>query len=276
MSGIAGDKGVVIGCIGCGNMGAAILRGLSGRVGLSLLGYNPTPAKVLALADAGVRRAPDAVALAGQADVVLLGVKPHLVSGVLRTIGPSLTSDKVVVSIASGVSMAAMKAAMAEGGGPGCPMVRVMPNTPAMVGKGVYALCLEDPALDPSRSDLVRGLFESIGTVIVLPESRFTAFTAVVGCGPAYVFYVMEAVTEAAVTLGFTRQEATELVKGVFSGSVALAERSGTHLSVLREQVCSPAGNTIAAMNQLDREAVRGRIVDAVLAAHRRGLEMER
>uniref|UniRef100_B8DNF5 Pyrroline-5-carboxylate reductase n=1 Tax=Nitratidesulfovibrio vulgaris (strain DSM 19637 / Miyazaki F) TaxID=883 RepID=B8DNF5_NITV9 len=268
--------GTVLGCIGCGNMGAAILRGLSGRQGLSLLGYNPTPAKVLALADAGVRAMPDAATLAAQADVVLLGVKPYLVPDVLRAIAPSLTPGKVVVSIASGVSIAAMKAAIAEAGGPECPVVRVMPNTPAMVGKGVYALCFEDPALDVPRRDLVRGLFESIGTVIVLPEARFTAFTAVVGCGPAYVFYFMEAVTEVAVTLGFTRQDATELVKGLFSGSVALAEQSGTHLSVLREQVCSPAGNTIAAMNQLDREAVRGRIMDAVLAAYRRGLEMEK
>ncbi|HEU6436627.1 MAG TPA: pyrroline-5-carboxylate reductase [Nitratidesulfovibrio sp.] len=273
---VRSTEGTVLGCIGCGNMGAAILRGLSGRQGLSLLGYNPTPAKVLALADAGVRAMPDAAALAAQADVVLLGVKPYLVSDVLRAIAPSLTPDKVVVSIASGVSIAAMKAAMADAGGLGCPVVRVMPNTPAMVGKGVYALCFEDPALDAPRRDLVRGLFEAIGTAIVLPEGKFTAFTAVVGCGPAYVFYFMEAVTEVAVTLGFTRQDATELVKGLFSGSVALAEQSGTHLSVLREQVCSPAGNTIAAMNQLDREAVRGRIMDAVLAAYTRGLEMEK
>lgn len=273
---MTGTTGIVIGCIGCGNMGAAILRGLSGREGLSLLGYNPTPAKVLALADAGVRAMPDAAALASQADVVLLGVKPYMVPEVLRAIAPSLAPGKVVVSIASGVSIAAMKAAIAEAGGPECPVVRVMPNTPAMVGKGVYALCFEDPALGPAQRDMVRGLFEAIGTLIVLPESRFTAFTAVVGCGPAYVFYFMEAVTEVAVTLGFTRQDATELVKGLFSGSVALAEQSGTHLSVLREQVCSPAGNTIAAMNQLDREAVRGRIMDAVLAAYKRGLEMEK
>ena len=261
-----------LGCIGCGNMGSAILRGLSGREGLRLVGCDPSGAKLAALADAGVEGVADIAAAVRASDIVLVAVKPGQVGAVLGAAMPELDSGKVVVSIASGVSVGSLR----EMSGGRCPVVRVMPNTPAMVGAGVFALCFEDATLDEVRRTLVKELFEALGRVLVLPEEKFNAFTAVVGCGPAYVFHFMEAVVEAAVTLGFPRHEATDMVVALFAGSVKLAATSGTHLSLLREAVCSPAGNTIAAMNQFDRDAVRGRIIDAILAAYRRGQEMER
>jgi pyrroline-5-carboxylate reductase len=108
----------------------------------------------------------------------------------------------------------------------------------------------------------------------VLGEDRFDAFTAVAGSGPAYVFYFMEAIVEAGVTLGLTRAQSTEMVKKLFSGSAALAEETSMHLSELREMVTSPAGTTIAATNVLDLGAVRGKIVEAVKAASDRSREM--
>lgn len=256
----------VLGCIGCGNMGGAILRGLSGREDLALVGLDHNPARVEAC---GAQPAASLTALAAEADVVLVAVKPDKVGEVLQAIAPVLTPDKVVVSIASGVSQEALRTAS----GGKCPVVRVMPNTPAMVGAGVFALCFEDPALDDARKGLVSDIFNTLGRTLVLPEAKFMAFTAVVGCGPAYVFHFMEAVIEAAVTLGFTRKDSTDMVTDLFAGSVKLAQQSDTHLSVLREQVCSPGGNTIAAMNQLDRTATRGHIIDAILAAYRSGLK---
>lgn len=262
----------VLGCIGCGNMGSAILRGLSGREGLRLVGCDPSGVKLAALADVGVEGMTDIAATVRDSDIVLVAVKPGQVGAVLAEALPALGTGKVIVSIASGVSVGSLR----EMSGGRCPVVRVMPNTPAMVGAGVFALCFEDATLDAAQIALVQGLFKALGRVVVLPEEKFNAFTAVVGCGPAYVFHFMEAVVEAAVTLGFPRHDATDMVVDLFAGSVKLAAASDTHLSLLREAVCSPAGNTIAAMNQMDRDAVRGKIIDAILAAHQRGREMER
>ncbi|MFI3271249.1 MAG: pyrroline-5-carboxylate reductase [Pseudomonadota bacterium] len=262
----------VLGCIGCGNMGAAILQGLASYPDLQLLGCDHSPCKLEALKAANVQAMPDVVSLVEASDFILVAVKPAYVEDVLKSIEPHLTPNKVVISIVSGLSIATMKATTANK----APVIRVMPNTPAMVGAGVFALCFADSALSQAKADYVHQLFAALGSVLVLPESQFNAFTAVAGCGPAYVFHFMEAMVESAVTLGFTRKAATTMVTDLFAGSVKLAQHSDLHLSELREAVCSPAGNTIAAMNQLDRTAVRGHIIDAVLAAHARGKEMER
>ena len=142
-----------------------------------------------------------------------------------------------------------------------------MPNTPALVGAGVFGI-QEDPALPKDVFAMILDLFGLLGSTIVLPEKKFNAFMALVGCGPAYVFHFMDALAEAGVTMGFTRQEALELVTQLVLGSAKLAVLPGSHPAILREQVCSPAGVTIAAVNHLDRTAVRGHLIDAVLAAY--------
>lgn len=264
---------MVLGCIGCGNMGGAILRGLAGAEGVTLAGYNRSIARVEALRDEiGLEVFSDALSLAKSADIIILGVKPDQVCDVIEQIRPALNADKVLVSIAAGVTLSAMRNA-ADGL---APVVRTMPNTPAMVGRGIYGLCLDDAALPATAAQTVQNLFSSIGKVVVLPEEKFEAFTAVAGCGPAYVFHMIEAVIEAAVTVGFTRQDATDMVKELFSGSCALAEQTSMHPSLLREMVTSPAGTTIAGINHLDRTAVRGHIIDAVLAAYEKGKAMRR
>jgi pyrroline-5-carboxylate reductase len=155
-------------------------------------------------------------------------------------------------------------------------VVRVMPNTPALVGAGVFALCLEDPALKPEQKKAVLELFGSIGTVIDLPDEQFNAFTAVIGAGPAYVFYMMQSLTQAAVTLGFTKTEAARLVNALFAGSAKLAQGSESGHAALQDMVCSPGGVTICGINYMDRRGMRGQIVDAVLAAYMRGLDLEK
>lgn len=262
----------VLGCIGCGNMGGALLQGLASFEDLHLLGCDHNQYKLEALAAAGVQAMDDMAALVQASDYVLIAVKPSYVDGVLKAIEPYLTPEKVVISIVSGLSIASTKAAT----GHHTPVVRAMPNTPAMVSAGIFALCFADPNLSQEKADYVHKLFATLGSVLVLAESQFGAFTAVAGCGPAYVFHFMEAMVESAVTIGFTRKVATAMVTDLFAGSVKLTQASDLHLSELREAVCSPAGNTIAAMNHLDRTAVRGHIIDAVLAAHARGKEMER
>ncbi len=252
-----------IGCIGCGNMGGAILGGLAGRPGLHLFGYNRTPKRLEPLLAKGVNPVADIPGLVAASDIVIIGVKPYLVAETLQAALPALRPESVVISIAAGVTLRDLREVVQNR----CHVVRVMPNTPALVGSGVFAI-EEDPQLPQPVLGMVLDLFSLIGQPIVLPEKKFNPFMALVGCGPAYVFHFMDALAEAGVTMGFTRQEAIDLVTQLFLGSARLAAVPGSHPAILREQVCSPAGVTIAAMNHLDRTAVRGHIIDAVLAAH--------
>ena len=252
-----------IGCIGCGNMGGAILGGLAEVPGLELYGYNRTPQRLEPLCAKGVTAVPDIPGIAARCDILVIGVKPYLVGGVLAEALPSLKPETVVISIAAGVTLHDLRDAV-QGR---CHVVRVMPNTPALVGAGVFGI-QEDPALPKDVFAMILDLFGLLGSTIVLPEKKFNAFMALVGCGPAYVFHFMDALAEAGVTMGFTRQEALELVTQLVLGSAKLAALPGSHPAILREQVCSPAGVTIAAVNHLDRTAVRGHLIDAVLAAY--------
>ena len=150
-----------------------------------------------------------------------------------------------------------------------------MPNTPALVGKGVFALCFDDKVPAQSKEDIL-SFFSQLGVCLELPESRFTAFSALIGAGPAYVFGMMQGLVQAGVTLGLGRKECRDMVAALFEGSAVMAARSDTPLMELRDQVCSPGGLTIAGVNVLDRAGLSGLLVDAVLAADQRGREMEK
>ena len=222
-----------------------------------------SPQRLEPLCAKGVTAVPDIPGIAARCDILVIGVKPYLVGGVLAEALPSLKPETVVISIAAGVTLHDLRDAV-QGR---CHVVRVMPNTPALVGAGVFGI-QEDPALPKDVFAMILDLFGLLGSTIVLPEKKFNAFMALVGCGPAYVFHFMDALAEAGVTMGFTRQEALELVTQLVLGSAKLAALPGSHPAILREQVCSPAGVTIAAVNHLDRTAVRGHLIDAVLAAY--------
>ena len=263
---------ISVGCVGCGNMGGAILAGLARHEGYDLCGYNRTREKLRPLETLGVRALPDAHAVAAAADVVVLAVKPYQTAAVLEELRPALNPHKVLVSVAAGVNMGRLTAAV-EGR---CPVVRCMPNTPALVGKGVFAFCFDDPALSPDTRDLLLQVFGCLGLCIPLPEARFTAFSALVGAGPAYVFAMMQGLVQAGVTLGLQHAEARRMVVALFAGSALMAEKSSKHLMQLRDDVCSPAGLTIAGVNALDQAGLAGLLVEAVLAADQRGREMEK
>ncbi len=260
-----------LGCIGCGNMGAAILRGLAGREGLELLGLDGEQSRVQALVDAiGLIPVNTMHQMVEQADYMLVAVKPHQVRHLLEESAPRLRTSQVIISIAAGVTLTQLKT-WSSGV---CPVVRVMPNTPAMVQKGVFGICLDDPALKVGQKKFVLELFSALGQAHELHERFSDAFTALVGSGPAYVFYVMEALVEAGVAMGLYREQATEMVKGLFEGSTALAMNSDKHLCQLREMVTSPGGTTIAATAVLDQAAVRGSFIAALQEACRRSAEL--
>lgn len=260
-------EAVRVGCIGCGNMGSAILKGLAERSSYTLYGVNRTRERALPLAQQGVILVDTPEELVRRCDVIIVALKPYLVEAQVRQLQPLLTPEKVLISVAAGVTQRTLR----EASGGVCPVVRTMPNTPALVGAGVTAVCVDDPALDEARTAVVMQLFATLGMVLPLPEKEFAAFGALVGAGPAYVFYLMDAVVQAGVTLGFPREQAVRMVTALFAGSVRMAEQSPHSLAELRDQVCSPAGITIDAVNHLERTAVKGHIIDAILAADRKG-----
>jgi pyrroline-5-carboxylate reductase len=264
-----------LGFIGYGNMGGAIARGVMASLlapSFNIAAYDVTEAAREKVENVGGTWFADPAALAKESDYIILAVKPYQVQDVIRTILPALTSGKVLISIAAGQPLSALRAALKGV----CPAVQAMPNTPALVGEGVFGLCFDDPDLSQDHKDALQRLFGEIGTVFILPENKMNGLMAVTGCGPAFVFDMMDAVMEAAVTLGFTRQEASAMTAALFKGTAKMVQETGILPGVLHSQVTSPKGSTIAGTNHLARTAVRGNIINAVLVAYARGKEMEK
>ena len=269
-----------IGCVGCGNMGGAILAGLARSADHSqgqtdayaLCGYNRTASRMRPLEEAGVQVMTSPLAVAENADIIILAVKPYQMREVVGQLRPALDANKVLVSVAAGITSNSL-AQWAENA---CPVVRCMPNTPALVGMGVFALCLEDPKLSHNCKQSLLQVFGTLGQCVELAEEKFTAFSALIGAGPAYVFAMMQGLVQAGVTLGFTHAQSRQMVTALFAGSARMAEQDASPLGQLRDNVCSPGGLTIAGVNVLDRAGLVGLLVDAVLAADARGAEMER
>lgn len=263
-----------LGFIGFGNMGRALAMGVRQHPELAdafpLLVHDLQAASLKAARDAGLEIAPDPRTLAERADVILLAVKPDQIPAVLRDIAPAVTGDKVVLSIAAGVTIRTLSEAL----GGACPVVRVMPNTPALVGEGIFGLCMGKDVPE-SIQERLRALFTTLGTTVELPESKFNAFTGLSGSGPAYVWHFLDSLAEAGVSVGLDRASSRRIALQLLRGAAVMAERTGLPAAELREQVCSPGGTSIAGLNVLDRNGVRGHLIDAVIAATRRGREME-
>ncbi|HEX4445008.1 MAG TPA: pyrroline-5-carboxylate reductase [Galbitalea sp.] len=242
-----------IAILGTGSMGGAILSGLTkpdvlvdGRIRVT----NRTVAKARPLASAAVEsfaleETPDANhrAVAG-ARIVLLGVKPAMIQDLLREIRSSLEPDAIVVSIAAGVTIEAMEALV-----PGV-VLRAMPNTPAVIGRAVTGLSAGRRATDADVA-LARSLFETVGTVLEVPEGKIDALSTISGSGPAYIFYLIEQFERTAINLGFTPDEASAMVRGTFLGAAELLVSSGDDPAELRRRVTSPKGTTERAIEVL-------------------------
>lgn len=260
-------------CIGCGTMGGAIMGGLAENPkakNYELCGYNRSQDKMKNLEKAGVKALNSIDEAAEIADILILGVKPHQVLLVIEEAGKKLKPDAIVVSLAAGISIAKLRQFMGSEGH----LCRCMPTTTALVGKGLFAFCF-DPDFSNTEKIEVQGVFELLGTCVEINENMMTDFSALIGAGPAYVFQMMQGLVQAGITLGFTHAQSRKLVCALFEGSAVMAENSGKSLMQLRDEVCSPAGLTIAGVNVLDRTGLTGILVDAILAAKKRGQEME-
>jgi pyrroline-5-carboxylate reductase len=265
-----------IAILGTGSMGGAILSGLT-QPSVSVEGgirvTNRTIAKARPLSSAGVEsfaleETPDASAQALKgARLVLIGVKPAMVPDLLREIAPALEPDAIVVSVAAGVTIATMESLI-----PGV-VLRAMPNTPAVVGRAVTGLASGSRSTEADVA-LARTLFETVGTVLEVPENKIDALSTISGSGPAYVFYLVEELTRTAVGMGFSPDEAAAMVNGTFLGAAELLVSSGVDPAELRRRVTSPHGTTERAIEVLQSADLKELFDRATASALARAKEL--
>ncbi len=258
--------------IGTGVMGSAVLASAVSHVGPEQVRVFDVRADVgkSVAADHGVRFAAGLTEAVTDADVVVLAVKPYQIADVLGDIGPNLQAGAIVVSLAVGVTTASMAKHLPDG----AIIVRVMPNTPATIGQGVSVLSGGSHA-KPEHLDLVSDLLAGTGYVTTVPENQQDVVSAISGSGPAYVFYLIDALAEAGVLGGLTRDLALDLAARTVAGAGAMAAQSSESPSRLREQVSSPGGTTVTALNELDDRAVRAAFVAAARRAWTRAGELD-
>lgn len=260
-----------VGLLGAGVMGeallAAVLRG--GTPPDAVLVAEPSAERAADVAQRHGVRTADPAQVAAASDTVLVAVKPKDVPAALAGIAGHLRPGALVVSVAAGVSTAALAAPLPDG----TPVVRVMPNTPALVGKGAAGICPGRTAT-AEHLERVEALLAPTGLVVRVAETDMDAVTAISGSGPAYVFYLVDALAEAGVLLGLTRSQALDLARATFTGAAALLEETGEHPVVLRERVSSPGGTTVAGLRELDAHGVRAAILAAAEAARDRSREL--
>ena len=258
--------------IGAGNMGEALLRGLlrSGWITPERVVCADVPERCeLIRATHGVRVTSDNVEAVTGADIVVLAVKPQIIRDVLAEVADALNPDQTLISIAAGTTTQVIENMVADG----VPVVRVMPNTPALVDEGMAVVAPGAHATAHSVA-LAREILGTVGSVLELPESLMDAVTAVSGTGPAYFFYLAEAIIAGGVDLGLSHDVATELVVQTMIGSAALLNQADMEAAELRQMVTSPGGTTAAAVEVLDAAKVQDLFRDAVVTAARRSAEL--
>lgn len=266
------ELGVPIAVLGGGVMGEALVTAML---------HAGVPASDLVVAEQAAPRAAeiserhgvrttevlrDAVAGAG---VVVIALKPKDVGPALEELAPALTAGTLVMSVAAGLPLRFYESRLP----PGTPVIRVMPNTPAVIGQGASAMSA-GAAAGPEHLKRASALLAGTGLVLTVPERDLDAVTAISGSGPGYVFYLVDALTEAGVLLGLSRETALELAVATFRGAAGLLTETGEHPVILRERVSSPGGTTVAALRELDARGVRAAVIAAAAAARDRSREL--
>jgi len=264
--------GKTIGFIGGGNMAEAILKGLlaGGVSAASILVAEPVPnRRDFLTSEYGVELHDENLDIARRVDIIVLAVKPQVAASVLTGLEPAISADKLIISIMAGISTDFIEKTFTNG----VRVVRVMPNTPALVQAAATAIC---PGRKATQRDLkiAREIFSRVGTVVTIPEKQMDAVTGLSGSGPAYVFTFIEALADAGVKNGLPRDIAAQLAVQTVLGAARMVAETGEHTALLREKVTSPGGTTIAALHTLENGRFRGLIMDAVDSACQRSKEL--
>lgn len=262
-----------IGIIGTGNMGSALAAAIC----------RATSPECVVLSDANVQKAASLAAelgcksadnetVARECDMLLLAVKPQVMQALLQSLAPVLKSraqKPLLISIAAGLSIATLTA----WAGGDYPLVRIMPNTPALVGEGMLLYATND-AVSGAQLSVLLSLLRYAGKNDRVTEAQMDAAGSLSGCGPAFVCVVADALADGAVRCGIPKEKALEYAWQTLLGTAVLAQKTGKHPTVLKDAVCSPGGTTICGVAALEEAGVRNAFMNAVTAAYRRSLEL--
>lgn len=263
----------VLAVLGAGKIGEALLSGLlaAGRPTDELLFTERYPERAAELSGRLGVAAVEVAEAAAKAEVLVVAVKPQDIAPVLAELAPVLRPGTLVVTLCAGLPIALFEGALPEG----TPVVRVMPNTPMLVGEAMSAM---SPGTHATAEQLatVEKVLAVVGRVVQVPEAQQDAVTALSGSGPAYFFFLIEAMIDAGVLLGLPRPVVAELVVQTAYGAASMLRDSGDHPVLLREAVSSPAGTTVAGLRELERHGVRAALLDAIEAARDRSVELGR
>jgi pyrroline-5-carboxylate reductase len=254
-----------LGFLGAGRMATALAQGIV-RAGLvpasGIIASDIEPAAREQFSSSTGGRCTDRNSDVARASTIVVAVKPHQVASVLAELRETPDARPLVVSIAAGITLAKLESALA----PGARVVRVMPNTPALVGTSATAYALGTSATPPDAA-WVQKLFESVGVAFAVKESLLDAVTGLSGSGPAYGYLMIEALSDGGVAAGLPRDIATRLAAQTLMGAARMVLETGLHPGALKDQVTSPGGTTIDGLHELEKAGVRAGLIQAVRTA---------
>jgi pyrroline-5-carboxylate reductase len=262
-----------IGLIGAGQMATALAQGFV-KAGLvpaeGILASDPAHEARSRFAQAtGAQTTPDNLQVVAASDVLFLAVKPQQIGAILAELRGGLTTGQLVVSIAAGIRLEVLAKEL----GPEIRMARVMPNTPCLVGRGACGYCL-GPRATPDDARLVAQLLGAVGVCYQVEERLLDAVTGLSGSGPAFVYVIIEALSDGGVRMGLPRAVASGLAAQTVLGAAEMVLATGEHPAVLKDRVASPGGTTIAGLKALELGRLRAALIEAVEAAARRSAEL--
>jgi pyrroline-5-carboxylate reductase len=266
-------SGKRISFIGSGNMAEALVKGLIGSGSVSaedivLSARRPERAQQMAQRY-GARAAPDNSACVRGSAIVLIAVKPQVLVQVISQMASAIPSDALVISVAAGITTSALEAILNQG----THVIRSMPNAAAMVGESATAICPGSHATQPDL-EVARAIFEAVGRVVVVDEVHLDAVTGLSGSGPAYIFLIIEALADAGVKVGLSREVALQLSAQTLLGSAHMLLETGEHPGRLKDQITSPGGTAIAGLHTLEAGGLRTTLINAVEVATKRAQEL--
>lgn len=261
------------GFLGAGKMATALARGWlsAGLIAADRsLASDPFPqARQTFTADTGIKATASNLEVVAGSDLLILAVKPQMMAGLLAEIRPAVSNRHLLVSIAAGIPLKMLM----DGLGGDRRLIRVMPNTPCLVGASASGFS-PDAAATADDSALVERMFNAVGRAFRLPENLLDAVTGLSGSGPAFVYVMIEALSDGGVRMGLPRDVATALAAETVYGAAKMVLETGHHTGVLKDMVASPGGTTIAGLHALERGGLRGALIDAVEAATKRSAEL--
>ncbi len=261
------------GFIGSGNMGSALAQAVSKSIDPKEIAVSDhSQKKAEALAESLGAVASDNAEIVKEAKYIFLGVKPQMLKKLFKEIAPLLAErndDFVLVTMAAGTSIADI----AEFAGKSYPTIRIMPNTPVSIGRGIILFAANESVPDTTEFST---MMKMSGTLDEIPESLIDAASCVTGCSPAWIYMFIEALSDGGVKCGLPRAKAISYACDALIGSAELVKQSGKHPGLLKDEVTSPGGTTIAGVHALEKKSFRGTVMDAVTAAYKRTLNLKK